>query len=253
MQQGQFGRRGATLNGAATRELGSAANYSEPRDKPPHLNPDGSFNGWRRAILLVLTALVGIVWLESLLSGTALLTPINSTMLWVMRGLGAAAGLATGIVLWSRIVQQSSRIRATLAVLVSPLLFAVLFDGIAWRVADWAAFGFSRQAFTTAHYPIKYVSHGRKGRRDTIEIDPFGTGENADIPISDAQYDELWSNHDGLCAAVSQRRSPSGAIEILTDGEYTLHEPAPVEITPCIGGGRTSGRSTGSNPWSRTP
>jgi hypothetical protein len=250
MQQGQFGRRRAILNGTLIAADSPTPRQVRPaRERPAYVNSDGTFNGWRWVVTTLVITIIAIAWVEALFSGTALITQLDETVLWTMRGLGAAIGLGVGLLLFAKIAQENSTAKAVLTVLVMPLMFGFLFDGIAWRAADWASFGFSQQAFEPARYPIDSISPGRKGRRDVIEIDPFDTGEHANIPMSDAQYRELITTPASYCVTVMQRREPSGAIEILTDGEYTLHEPAPVEVGPCDGSSATSESS--SNPWSR--
>lgn len=246
MQQGGFGRRGAILNGtpiAADRTARIEPVRSARADQ------EGGFKNWGLVFSLLVSGLIVLAWLEASFSGTALITPLGESLLWTMRGLGAVLGLGIALSLFAKIARDNSIPKALLAVLVSPLMFGVLFNVIAWRAADWAAFGFSQQAFEEARYPIESISPGRKGRRDVIEIDPFNTGEDASIPVSDAQYRELVSTPASYCVTVMQRRSPTGAIEILTDGQYTLKEPAPVEVGPCDGS--SPGSTSSANPWSK--
>jgi hypothetical protein len=235
MEQRGFGRRGLTLDGSAN--AAPPPSFEPPRSapaRPAHINSDGSFNGWRWVVVMVICVVIVLAWVEALFSGTALITPLDATVLWTMRGIGAVMGLVVGVMLFTKIRQENSTAKAALTVLVMPILFAFMFDGIAWRAADWATFGLSSQAYEEAQYPIESITPGRKGRRDTINIDPFSTGEPAGIPVSDAQYNELQETSVSSCVTVMQRKAPSGAIEILTDGDYTLREPAPVEITPCV-------------------
>jgi hypothetical protein len=121
-------------------------------------------------------------------------------------------------------------------------MIGFLFDGLAWRMADWWEFGMSRAAFAPATYPIQSLHHGRKGSRDTIEIDPFDTGEATHIPLPPEQYRILYGQVNAYCVTVQQRRSASGAIEIRTDGEYTLMAPDPLQLAPCA--------TPANNPWS---
>lgn len=255
MQQGQFGRRGAVLNGAPLQDSASTARPPRPApERPSYVDPDGTYNGWRWVVVALVVMLVVLAWLEAMFSGTSLITPLNETVLWTMRGIGAVVGLGVGLLLFARVRDQSSTAKALVTVLFTPLMFAFLFNEIAWRVADWSEFGFSQQAFEPARYPIDHISPGRKGRRDVVAIDPFNVGEDTEIPVSDAQYDELRETSAASCITVMQRRSPSGAIEILNDGEYTLREPAPVEVSPCIGsapGVAPSASSGSANPWSK--
>jgi hypothetical protein len=240
MQPEQFGKRGVTLDG---RPLDPEAR------SPVAIGPGVGRPGARQRLFgLVVIGLLFAVWLEALFAATALITPINMAFLWFMRGLGAILGLALAIFTIGTEKTRNSW-RKALFFLVLPLLVGVLFDSIAWRMADWAAFGLSRQTFQPARYPVKWVSNGRKGRRDTIEIDPFDTGENTNIPIPHAQYYEWLGETDGQCVTVMQRTNTAGAIEILTDGQYTLHEPETATIGPCTG--VESRPVSPSNPWSK--
>ncbi len=265
MQQPQFGRRGAMLNGEAIGGGAPAQPQYQPQYQPQpqprpearesHIDEDGTYTGWRWIVVTLIGTIVVLAWLEALFSGTALITPINSTVEWIMRGIGLAVGIVTIALIWQRIHENSPGWRAWLTVAMTPLLFAVMFDGIAWRVADWTAFGFSQQPFVKTYYPIKYVSHGRKGRRDSIEINPFHTG-TTDIPIPDEQYDQLWRNHDGMCVGVWQRENAAGAIQIQTDGEYTMGEPEWADVTDCgapseSSSSRSARPASGSNPWAK--
>ena len=249
MQQGGFGRRGANLNGTP---IGAERPVSQVASPVPvrraDADGDGSFSGWRWLVVTSVFAVILLAWLEAAFSGTSLITPLGESVLWTMRGLGAALGLIFALVLFKRVAEQNSTGKAVLCVVVAPLLLGFLFDGIAWRAADWAAFGFSQQAFEPASYPIGSISPGRKGRRDVISIDPFETGEDTDISVSDAQYNELVRTSASSCVTVMQRRAPSGAIEILNDGQYTLREPALVEVSPCVLGS-SAASSASSSQW----
>ncbi len=250
MQPGSFGQRGATLNGA---QIGGAA--AAPALIPQtaitltaagqtKAAPDWS-SGASFAVVIPL-AICALGVLEAMLSNTALITPISNSFLWTMRLIGVAVGLVAGVVVAS--TSDFAIWRKLALILFSPLLVGFLFDGIGWRMADWRAFGFSSQPFAPASYPIENVSRGRKGRTSTVSIDPFATGESTRIPISREQYSGLRADIDGLCVTVQQRRSPAGEIEILTDGQFTLSTPDPVEITPC--GGSVRAQTNSANPWS---
>lgn len=178
--------------------------------------------------------------LEAALSSTALITPINPFFLNAMRGLGALVGLACGIVVAFR-DSDLGKFRKIVTVLFLPFMIGFLFDGLAWRMADWWEFGLSPARFSPASYRIKSVDHGRKGSRDSIEIDPYATGEATHIPVPPEQYRALFGQASDYCVIVQQRKSASGAIEIRTDGEFTLQRPAPIELERCA--------APAVNPW----
>lgn len=179
-------------------------------------------------------ALIIILILESIFSSTSLITPINGLYLNAMRVLGAVAGVV--LWLWARTqpnFAENTTFRKIMVMLGMPLFGLVMFDGFAWRIADNYFFAFSSAPWEQASYPIKGSHHGRKGARDTVSIDPFQTHESADIPVPSEQYRELGFSTEGLCVAVMQRRSPSGAVEIRTDGRYNLSTPERAQIGPC--------------------
>ena len=68
--------------------------------------------------------------------------------------------------------------------------------------------------------------------RDAFEIDPFDVG-GTKIAVPSTQYYAMRANAEDYCIAVMQRRSPSGAIEILNDGVFNFNSPAPAVLTPC--------------------
>lgn len=121
-------------------------------------------------------------------------------------------------------------------VVAVPLFGIALFHNYAWRIENYRQFAFSSAPYETAYYPIKGVDFGRKGRRNELTIDPYKVGD-VDIGISKQQYEMLWpayvKSRSNLCVAVLQRRSSSGAIQILNDGVFTVIEPASREIRDC--------------------
>lgn len=185
-----------------------------------------------RAMLLVVLVVFGLFWLEALFAGTSLITPIDRTFLLSMRGLGALVGLSLGVVIFITDATMNA-FRKVLVALSLPFFIGFVFDGIAWRLADWWEFGLSTASFEPARYPVLRSHHGRKGAQDTLEIDPFHTGEAADIPIPAAQYDALGAIASDYCVTVLQRKSASGAIEIRTDGQYKFMPPEPAALATC--------------------
>jgi hypothetical protein len=153
-----------------------------------------------------------------------------------------AIGITLGIPLAALVVlkphEPMGAARTVTILLFLPILTGFAANMAAWRIADWIEFGFSSQEFTPASYPIKYASRGRKGQRDSFEIDPFNLKSSTDIAVPSAQLDAIWPNQSDYCITVMQRRSASGAVQILNDGVFTLNEPKPAVLTPCRGAGR---------------
>jgi len=213
------------------------AAFARPVSRPDFAPPakvDFDSPWFKRLIILLLTLPLLILFVDSLFSGTELITPIDHGGLVVMRSLGAVDGL----LLWFMIrTQPAIRNRALprrmIVCIACPLIMMLAFDSLSWRLANWGAFGFSDAPFETATYPIKAVDYGRKGRRDTVEIDPFKVGESSHLPLPSWQYSQLREANGFSCVTVQQRRSASGAIQVRTDGQYVLREPAPLVITTC--------------------
>jgi hypothetical protein len=210
-----------------------------------HSDPTPDLSSWsreswsdgvdpRRWLLLLLFSPMLILFVDGLFSGTELITPLNRGFLWWMRGLGVVDGIALSYLMATNPGYfERGGFRALLGLLAMPVFMAATFDALAWRAADSIAFGMSKAPYEAVQYPIKSVSRGRKGRRSTIDIDPFETGENSHIPIPSEQYRELLGADDGLCVTIRQRRAANGAVEILTNGSYTLHTPDPAIVSPC--------------------
>ncbi|MFM5895845.1 MAG: hypothetical protein ACKOQM_15640, partial [Novosphingobium sp.] len=161
-------------------------------------------------------------------------------------GIGAAVVVVFG-------VGDGSLLRRGATLLFLPFMIAFGFGEIAYRIADWTEFGFSSQPFEQAQYPIESVHHGRKGARNTIQIDPFDTGDSTDIPINYDQYHKLIGASSDSCVSVMQRKSASGAIEIQTNGRYVLKEPEDVPVSRCgfTAASAKSSPSGSDNPWSK--
>jgi hypothetical protein len=104
---------------------------------------------------------------------------------------------------------------------------------LAWRVADWAEFGLSSAPFVEARYPVTFQSPStRLYERDSFEINPFKVG-GLDIPVPSDQFDAAFPHGSDICITVMQRKSPSGAIEVRTDGVLNLSDPEPVKLSTC--------------------
>ena len=248
MQRTQFGQRGATING---QPVDVAASVARSVASPSAIS-DSERVGGLRIVGILCCAVVFLAWLEALLSGTSLITPISQTLLWSLRGIGLAVGIAAAVVVVFG-VGDGSLLRRGATLLFLPLMFAFGFGEIAYRISDWTEFGFSSQPFESAQYPIESIRWGRKGARDSIQIDPFDTGDNTDIPVTSDQYHALVKSSADSCVTVMQRKSKSGAIEIQTNGRYMLSTPAEVPVAHCGFDGKVAEPTpTGSvNPWSK--
>lgn len=186
-----------------------------------------------RLAVLVFLGLAALLALEAIFSNTSLITPINSSFLNIMRGIGLVLGFALGLAVVAAPHVRMGIGKMIITVLFMPILVGFAANEEAWRIANWVDFGFSSAPFTAAQYPIKFARFGRKGSHDSFEIDPFDLKEGTSIGVPAAQFEAIWPDYDDYCITVMQRRSASGAIEILNDGEFTLSEPAPATLTPC--------------------
>lgn len=241
---GGFGRRRSALmdvptDTRATRGASFAA--TEREEEASRLTPV-------RLAIWLFGGIIMLLCLEGFLSSTSLITPINPLFLNIMRGIGFVLGIFLGLFTVIRPQQPMGLFKKLLVLIFTPFLMGFVGGEVAWRVSDWIEFGFSPTAFEPASYPIKYASHGRKGRRDSFEIDPFDAGESTDIAVPSDQFDAIWPNYDGYCITVMQRRSASGAIEIRNNGVFTLYEPAPAVLTRC---GASSGPDSAGSPWDK--
>jgi hypothetical protein len=184
-------------------------------------------------VIWLLVSPLLIVLAEGMAAGTELITPLSRPFLWWMRGLGVIDGIVLAYFLAKSPTYQSRSVRGLLGLVAIPIFAAATFDALAWRAADWIAFGVSDAPYEHVQYPIKDISPGRKGRRATIGIDPFGTGENSHIPIPREQYQELLYASGDRCITVEQRRAANGAVEIRTNGSFTLGSPEPANVSSC--------------------
>jgi hypothetical protein len=229
---GGFGRRGGQLMQAPP---------SAVRAAPAVANEDfgtassgARLSGIQLAGVFCLT-LVALVCVDALLSNTSLITPISSTFVNVMRGVGLAFGIPVALLVAFSPAIPLSIFRKGMALVCVPLLTAFAGGEAAYRIADWIEFPFSSAPFAPASYPITHASLGRKGRRDSVEIDPFDLGDGTSIALPRDQFETVWRDANAYCITVMQRRSASGAIEIRNDGVYNLSPPAPAVLTPCAG------------------
>lgn len=248
MQRPQFGQRGITVNGEPVNVAASVArsvSQSMPSTQSERV-------GALKIAGILFIAVIFLAWFEALLSGTSLITPISPALLWSLRGVGFVLGIGAAVVVVFG-VGDGSLLRRGATLLFLPFMFAWGFGEIAYRISDWTEFGFSSQPFEQAQYPIDSISHGRRGARSTIKIDPFDTGDKTDIPVTTDQYHDLVKTSADSCVTVMQRKSASGAIEIQTNGRYVLSEPVEVPVSRCgFAAARAEPAPSGSdNPWSK--
>ena len=205
----------------------------------------------RRIVACIFGGLLALLCIEAMLSSTSLITPINTTFLNVMRVIGLVLGVPLALLVIAKPRQPMGLFKKLVILLFLPLLTGFVGGEVAWRISDWTEFGFSSAKFEPATYPIKYASHGRRGRRDSVEIDPFAVKEGTDIAVPSWQFDAIWPHQSDYCITVMQRRSASGAIEIRNDGVFTLREPAPAVLTRCNGESASGGGEV--SPWDKKP
>ena len=225
---GGFGRRG----GQSIAMPSGPARNGPPSAAWSQTLAQSRISGPRLAGIIVMTLLL-LICVEAMLSDTSLITPISPLLADIMWYCGFLVGIPLAILVVLNPHKPLGAARTLLILFFMPFFSAFTAGSMAWRIADWTEFGFSNAPFTAAAYPIKYASHGRKGRRDSFEIDPFNLKNSTDIAVPSAQFDAVWPHHGDYCIQVMQRRSASGAIEIRNDGLFTLNEPAPAVLTHC--------------------
>jgi|GEM_PF-4129642 len=236
---GGFGRRGAqplAMPSAAMAPGAFRGDPSRPLASWAEATPAGVSR--LKAAGLTLLAVPALLCVEAMLSGTSLITPISPLFGRIMWGVGFTLGIPLTALVVLKPHKPMGAFKTLMIILFLPILTGFAANMAAWRIADWIHFTGSSARFEPASYPIKYASHGRKGRRDSFEIDPFNLKSATGIGVPGAQFDAIWPNHSDYCITVMQRRSASGAVEILNDGVFTMKEPAPAVLTPCPGAGR---------------
>ena len=229
LERAGFGRRGGQSIAAPP---GASTGGPRPPVKWSDEPAETSASRLKPAALLLI-ALLAPICLEAMLSGTSLITPINPLLVNVMRIIGFVLGIPLALLVVLKPSKPMGVLKSLAVLLLIPLFTGFAGDRTAWRIADWVLFSSSSEQFTPADYPIKYASHGRKGRRDSFAIDPFDVKGSTDIAVPSAQFEAIWLHASDYCIRVMQRRSASGAVEIINDGVFTLLEPAPAVLTPC--------------------
>ena len=203
----------------------------------------------------VALGLVGAVLLAGLLdamvSGVALITPISPFYLALLRLLGGLYGLAmAGYLMKSRAAPDRPLNRLMLW-LVLPLGGGLAAAASAWRWAERWAFAGAAQPWHAATYPVSGLRHSGKSNTSSLLIDPYGRGEPVDVAIPNAQYDALRATgSDGLCVTLPERRSPGGAIAVMSGAPLRLAPASEAAVSPCAGRAAGTGEPTrGANPW----
>ena len=173
---------------------------------------------------------------------TALITPISGMLLNGMRLIGLTLGLGLGSLMISASSGKLDLFRKAMVVMATAAMATMLFDGLAWRMADWQAFGGSQAEWHRAQYPIEGLSHSSKSNSSSIRIDPYHVGETAKIPITNAEYRQLRGASDGQCVTVMERRNEGGAVEIMVNGAERFGPTGRLEVKPC-------GETSSASPW----
>lgn len=209
---------------------------------PPVSVPSGGL--WLGGIFLALAA---VTVFEVSFSQTELLTPIARTWYAIPMLFGFVLGVWTMIYFRKRFASyidanaalpwsRRSGLPGTMMVVV-PLMCMVWLGGLGDRFANHASFFGATADFETHYYPILSVYSGKTRGRElrhnpTITINPFGNS-GVKLSISRAQYLALADGYDGLCVAVRQRRSPSGAVQIFSAGSYAAPPTPHRNVRPC--------------------
>ncbi len=192
-----------------------------------------------RLLFLVVAALGAGLWVEPLITGAALITPLSAWLLWPMRLLGLALGLAVVSSLdTSAITRWPERIRLVCVFLLVPAIGGLAMNALTWRVARWAEFGLSDRPYVVATYPLSGFAGAQQTWRGRVKIDPFQTGEPLHIRVPPEQAGAVLWSRERLCITVWQRRSSSGAIEVKIDPWRPFARPAEKEIKPCLWSGK---------------
>jgi hypothetical protein len=214
------------------RRRDSLAGVPDPRSAVPvQSRPPRSPWAWIGLAGIVVLALI---CLDALFAGTSLITPINPDLLLGTRLIGAVCGAVLGVMVVLKPHKPMGIAMKMLMVSFMPLLLGFVGGQVGYRIADWYEFGLSTAKFGPARYPVKYASPSTKAySRHSFEIDPFGTKDMVKIPVPADQFDAVWLHASDQCLTVMQRKSPSGAVEVRTDGVFNLSEPEQVDLTSC--------------------
>lgn len=189
--------------------------------------------------------------LDAGLSGVTLTTPIDPFYLNLLRLLGGLYGLAAARRLMASPAAPDRPFNRLMLWLVLPLAAGMVGNAMAWRWAERWAFAGAAQPWHAATYPVSGLRHSGKSNTSSLLIDPYGRGEPVDVAIPNAQYDALRATgSDGLCVTLPERRSPGGAIAVMSGAPLRLAPASEAAVSPCAGRAAGTGEPTrGANPW----
>ncbi len=178
-----------------------------------------------------------LAWLEGLVSGAALITPLSAKFELIERGLWLIITIALLFLIpsgWTN--SAKSFAKRFLAIFSLSFIGALLTHFFVLHAAHLFEFAGSDAMEERATYPVTDL--GSSGRRSwtrsyDVEIAPFRMGYGLRIPINKDQFNELRAMGPPLCFKVTQRRAASGAIEVKTYTKYTWNSPRRLNIDRC--------------------
>ncbi len=190
---------------------------------------------WNPTHVKIIAFMLALMAIEAAFSKTALVTGIAPGIKW---GMILAAALAYPWLLkvsWKAITSRPP-FKAVLLSLGALMAVAIYFAIAAFRIANHWEFAFSRAPWTMVWHEIADTDCGCQRHADfqtaSVTIFPYNR-KIMKIPVPDKQFEALDDNSQGMCVAVRQRQSPSGAIQIANTGDHRLTEPKWADIRPC--------------------
>lgn len=206
--------------------------------------------GPTRPINIAMAALMiplPIFWIDHLFTRTALITPINHSVLkgFVIAGAGMGILLACLTMMLTLYPRPGMRApgypRRVAIVLFFSLglapLYALLFYHATWRLTELYDFSWQAPAWTPTRYRVlKFHENSRNRDLHYAEIDPYYTDDNTWIPITASDYRRLRASYvrdyaSPYCINVLEERSGK-AVRVLTT---PAREGAPSALTWCPG------------------
>lgn len=239
-----FGRKGLAEGAAVVDEVRPATWQAQPRGaaQPACEMDDEGKSAFdladkKRWFLGAVALVFIVVSLDDYLSGTSLITPINSSLSYVVTSVCAVIGFMLGFYRWLTDPGGSRGIRTTLGLFLgAPLLAGAWGNVTVWRIAEHLSFDFSNAQWVSARYPVTTVhqpSHRyRMFSHYTASIDPYHAG-STEIPITEEQYESFYDATGDLCITVAERHAADGAIQIRTRGSTGLTLDTVPEIALC--------------------
>lgn len=189
--------------------------------------------------------------LDAVLSDVALITPIDPFYLDLLRLLGGLYGLAAAARLGTRSAAPDRPFNRLMMWLVLPLAGGMAGNAMAWRWAERWAFAGVAAPWYDATYPVSGLRHSGKSNTSSLLINPYGLGDPVDVAIPNGQYRALSATgSDGLCVTLRARRSPGGAIAVMSGAQLHFSAVSEAAVSPCGGGSeRRSAPDGAANPW----